>query len=359
MHSEGGSRGEYTIEYLPDTVTFDPLSLCAETLFTQSDLYYRWQLAAGKIAKRFLVKDGSQTVAYAQCFFTPVRFLGGRGYWYAPYGPVCVAEADHVQVRMAISKAFSLLGLVTNTAPAAFFRLDLFPVVTSAAASSLNTGSSCPRFLIDGSLQPRSEWVLPLAKSEAELLAGMHQKARYSIQYAQRKGVTIQLVGEHFFPHLDAFCRLMQQTASRDGFVPHPDGYYKALFAELENTKSAFLVLASYGGEVVSIAVVIGYGQTATYVFGASSDTHRNVSASALVQWTALLEAKRRGYAEYNFGGVSSERFPVKTWKGITTFKQRFGGHGQTHSPIEDVVFQPFWYGVFVVRKWAKRYLHI
>ncbi len=250
----------------------------------------------------------------------------------------------------AIKSAFAALGSSADAAPAAFFRIDFFP----ATAASV-----CPRFLLDGSLQPRSDWVLPLAKSEAELLADMHQKARYSIQYAQRKGVVVQLVTEHFSRHLETFCRLMRQTAARDGFVPHSDEYYKALFAEFENTTAAFLVLASYGGEVVSIAVVIGYGKTATYVFGASSDAHRNVSASALVQWMALLEAKQRGYAEYNFGGVSSMRFPVKTWKGITTFKQRFGGHEQTHSSIADIVFQPFWYGVFVVRKWMKRYLHI
>lgn len=353
MNAATRPKDAYRIEFLADDVAFDPLSLCSETLFTQSDLYYRWQLAAGKVAKRFLVKDGSKTVAYAQCFFTPVRFLGGRGHWYAPYGPVCVVGADRVRVREAIKSAFAEFGSSAGTSPvasAAFFRLDFFP----AAAHS-----RCPLFLMDGSLQPRSEWVLPLAKSEGELLAGMHQKARYSIQYAQRKGVEIQLVGEHFLQRLDVFCRLMRQTAARDGFVPHSDEYYKALFAELETRKTAFLVLASYGGETVSIAVVIGYGKTATYVFGASADAHRNVSASALVQWAALLEAKQRGYAEYNFGGVSSACFPVKTWKGITTFKQRFGGHEQTHSPIEDVVFQPFWYGIFVVRKWSKRYLHI
>lgn len=350
MNAATRPEDAYRIEFLADDVVFDPLSLCPEALFTQSDLYYRWQIAAGKKAKRFLVKDGSKTVACAQCFFTPVRFLCGRGYWYAPYGPVCAVGTDMLRVSGAIAEAFAVLGGTADVTPAVFFRLDFFPATAH---------SRCPLFLMDGSLQPRSDWVLPLTKSEGELLSEMHQKARYSIQYAQRKGVEVRLVSEHFSQHVEVFCRLMRETAARDGFTPHSDGYYKTLFAELENRNSSFLVLASYGGEVVSIAVVIGYGKTATYVFGASADVHRNVSASALVQWAALLEAKQRGYAEYNFGGVSSARFPVKTWRGITTFKQRFGGHEQTHSSIEDVVFQPFWYGIFVIRKWSKRYLHI
>lgn len=349
MIAETRTSEKYRVEFLADDISFDPLSLCSDALFTQSDLYYRWQLAAGKVAKRFLVKDGVKMVAYTQCFFTPVRFLGGRGYWYAPYGPVCIAGADRARIAEAIKDAFSVLDF-GNGSLAAFFRLDFFPAASTA---------SCAQFLMDGSLQPRSEWLLPLAPSAEELIAAMHPKARYSIQYAQRKGVIAQIVSENFAEHFEMFCRLMRQTAQRDGFVPHPNAYYKALFSQLEASKQGFLALGQCSGEIVSVALVIGYGTVATYVFGASSDTHRNVSASALVQWSAILEAKRLGYVEYSFGGVSSSRFPMKTWRGITTFKQRFGGHEQTHSPISDMVFSPFWYGLFVARKWVKRYLHI
>lgn len=357
MNAEARTQDEYRVEFLADDASFDPLSLCLDALFTQSDLYYRWQLAAGKAAKRFLVKDGSKIVAYIQCFFTPVRFLGGRGYWYAPYGPVCAVDADRLRIAKAIASAFSTLD-PGSTSPAAFFRLDFFPAVLNGATSDV-APAPCPRFLMDGSLQPRSEWLLSLAPSQEELLAGMHSKARYSIQYAQRKAVAVRIVSEGCIEHFETFCRLMRQTAQRDGFAPHPDAYYQALFSQLEVTKQGFLAIGTCSGEIISMAVVIGYGKTATYVFGASSDAHRNVSASALVQWISILEAKRLGYPEYNFGGVSSARFPMKAWHGITTFKQRFGGHEQTHSPISDVVLRPFWYGLFIARKWAKRYLHI
>ncbi|MEI6345657.1 MAG: peptidoglycan bridge formation glycyltransferase FemA/FemB family protein [bacterium] len=352
MNADVRPKEEYQIEFLADDVMFDPLSLCTEALFTQSDLYYRWQLSAGKVAKHFLVKDGSRNVAYAQCFFTPVRFLGGRGYWYAPYGPVCAVGADRARIIKAVSKAFSVLVSEPATR-SAFFRFDFYPAIPQQIVSPTF------RFLMDGSLQPRSEWLLALQKDEAGLLEGMHPKARYSIQHAQRKGVSIQIISEKYSDHLETFCALMQQTAQRDGFTPHADAYYQALFSELDRSKQGFLVIGSYVGEPVSVALMLGYGKTATYVFGASSDAHRNVSAPALVQWAAILEAKRCGYAEYSFGGVSSERFPVKTWDGITMFKRRFGGHEQDHSLIVDAVFQPIWYGVFVARKWAKRYLHI
>ncbi|NDC83962.1 peptidoglycan bridge formation glycyltransferase FemA/FemB family protein [bacterium] len=225
-------------------------------------------------------------------------------------------------------------------------------------ASSVQLPSPCSAFLVDGSIQPRSDWVLSLVPSEAELIATMHQKARYSIQYAQRKGAVVKVVSEKYEEYLKDFCRLMQETARRDGFVPHPDSYYQALFSELRQDQG-FLVVGSHSGECVAIALVLVYGKTATYVFGASSNTHRNISVPALVQWQAIVEAKRRGCAEYSFGGASSSRFPVKSWAGITAFKQRFGGYAQDHSPVIDLVFQSSWYRVFVARKWLRHYFHI
>ncbi len=349
MNAETHARDNYIVEFLADEVHFDPLSLCSTALFTQSDLYYRWQRAAGKTSLRFLVKDGGRVVAYAQCFFSAARFLGGRGYWYAPYGPVCIENIDYAGVIYAIRSAFAARGDV-------FFRCDFFPVLASHQGTVPHFAT---RFLNDGSVQPRSEWILPLLENEASLIAGMHQKARYSIQYAQRKGVQVLVVSRDLSAYVDVFCALMRETAKRDHFVPHLDVYYRALFAEIEGTDHGFLVIASYAGAVISAALVLGYGKLATYVFGASSDLHRNVSAPALVQWQAILEAKRRGYEAYSFGGVSSERFPMKTWNGITTFKRRFGGRGVDHSPVVDIVFRPGWYLLYLVRKWARRYLHI
>lgn len=357
-HNQSGDLGSatrYVVEFLTDDVVFDPLSLYPAALFTQSDLYFRWQLAVGKKTLRFLVRDGSSVVAYAQCFFVPLRFLGGRGYWYSPYGPVCVPGIDQGCVSGAVRSAFADRGDI-------FFRCDFSPAYTKVChfpSSRFAVFSTTPQFLLDGSVQPRSEWILPLDPSEPDLLTAMHPKTRYAIQYAQRKGVSVQIVSDGFNQYFEPFCTLMHETSRRDGFVSHSDTYYKALFSELERNKQGFLVVGLYSGIVVSIALIIGYSQTATYVFGASSNTHRNVSASAFVQWQAVLEAKRRGFSQYSFGGVSSEQFPVKTWTGITMFKQRFGGHEQNYSPIADIVFEPAWYLLYALRRWAKRYLHI
>ncbi len=344
-------RVGYQIEFLSDEAAFDVLSLCSDAMFTQSHLYYRWQIAAGKSARHFVVKDGTQVVAYAQCFFYSVRFLGNKGYWYAPYGPVFAPNADRQRVFNAIMISRELFS------PSVFFRCDPCPVLSVGHRDV--RPSPCRRFVLDGSIQPRADWLLTLSKAEGELLADMHQKSRYSIQYAQRKGVEIRVVSSGYAEYLKDFLRLMSQTSKRDRFVPHSDRYYEALLSELERSKDCFLVIGQYSGSIVSMAVVIGYGKTATYAFGASSDQHRNVSAPALVQWTAITEAKRRGYAKYNFGGVSSERYPVKTWAGITTFKQRFGGYLKEYSSLTDLTFQPFWYLLFALRKWVKRYIHI
>ena len=72
-------------------------------------------------------------------------------------------------------------------------------------------------------IQPRYVFRLYLnGRSEEELLASFHQKTRYNIRLAMKKGVQVEVCGKEMVPE---FGRLMLTTGVRDGFVTRQPQY--------------------------------------------------------------------------------------------------------------------------------------
>ena len=79
--------------------------------------------------------------------------------------------------------------------------------------------------------------------------------------------------------------------------------------------------------------LVLFYGETCTYMHGASDDEYRNVMAPYILQWQQIKDAKKAGCRRYDFGGVSTNyesstnvriTNKTKSWAGITKFKTGF-----------------------------------
>ncbi|MFH1188096.1 MAG: peptidoglycan bridge formation glycyltransferase FemA/FemB family protein, partial [bacterium] len=201
------------------------------------------------------------------------------------------------------------------------------------------------------SFQPRVEWVIDLTKSEDDLLKDMHQKARYNIKLAQKKGVEIEIAKDNFKKYFESFYSLLGETAKRGGFSLHPKSYYEKMLDICEKDKNAFFVIARYGGKDLIINFVIHYGNMATYVFGGSNEEYRNLMPAYLVQWNSILESKRVGCKLYSFGNVNTEKYANTEWEGFSVFKKKFGGKTYEHSEFYDLVNQPFWYWMYNFRK--------
>lgn len=93
---------------------------------------------------------------------------------------------------------------------------------------------------------------------------------------------------------------------------------------ELAPSGSLKLFLAEYDGKVVAAALVSFFGGVATYLHGASSDIYRDVMAPYLLQWEAILEARRMNCTRYDFGGVNGRTYTNPKWEGISRFKFGF-----------------------------------
>ncbi len=149
-------------------------------------------------------------------------------------------------------------------------------------------------------IQPPRTVVIDLRPSEDEILAAMKQKTRYNIRLAEKKGVTVRPGTAN---DLGAFNRLMQVTGARDQFGIHQPEYYRAAF-EIFAPDNAALWLAEYEGRPLAGVMAFAAGQSAAYLYGASSDEERPRMPAYAAQWAAMRWARARGCTSYDLWGV-------------------------------------------------------
>jgi peptidoglycan pentaglycine glycine transferase (the first glycine) len=211
------------------------------------------------------------------------------------------------------------------------------------------------------SVQPPRTILVDLAPTEEDILAAMKQKTRYNIRLAARKGVTIRHGTSRDLP---TFYRLMQITSQRDRFGIHSPDYFHAAF-ELFTPDRAALLLAEVQEEPVAGLMVFMHGSTAYYLFGASSNAHREKMPTYLLQWEAMRWAKAHGCQSYDLWGIPdadeatlesefvAHGEPSAGLWGVYRFKRGFGGRVTRAVSTFDFVYNRPLYWIY--RQWMIR----
>ncbi len=194
-------------------------------------------------------------------------------------------------------------------------------------------------------IQPRKTVLIDLWKSKEDLLKSMHEKTRYNIHLAERKGVSVlKYSAEERKDPSDLFFNLLKETARRDGFYTHGQEHYeKLLVIRSENFRNE-LFFAEYEGKVVAAAIVNFYKPSAiaTYLHGASSREHKEIMAPHLVHWRIIEEAGRQGFEHYDMWGIDEKR-----WPGVTRFKKGFGGRVVEYPDSLDIIYRKNLYRLY------------
>ena len=171
-------------------------------------------------------------------------------------------------------------------------------------------------------IQPKYVFRLHVdGKTEEEVQAGFHQKWRYNIRVAQKKGVEVKICGQEMIP---AFADLMLTTGVRDGFVTRQPEYFAAMLENLG--EHCRLYMAFHEGQPIAGTLAIHYGDKVWYLYGASSNEHRNLMPNYLLQWTMIQWAIETGCRVYDFRGVSGDLSEDNPLYGLYRFKKGFGG---------------------------------
>ena len=190
-------------------------------------------------------------------------------------------------------------------------------------------------------VQPTKTLLLDLSKSEEELLAQMHQKTRYNIRLAEKKGVKMVVGSEEKFAK---FYDLLLDTYRRKAKELHSRTYYQKLY--LDHLSKIYF--AEFEGKILCANMMIFHGDTATYLHGGSSQDDKNIMAPHLLQWEQIKLAKSQGYKYYDFWGIDEIK-----WPGVTRFKKGFGGFEVDYGGAWELGMNKFGYGVY---KFIKRF---
>jgi len=204
-------------------------------------------------------------------------------------------------------------------------------------------------------IQPPDSTLVDLTADEDVILSRMHQKWRYNIRLAEKKGVVVhRYLGNDIklSEKLDKFYELTKKTNARDGNSSHAKAYYLDLIkssaeqiAEGKNVPEVSLYIAEHEGEEIASIMTLFSKTEAIYLYGASSNNKRNLMPNHILQWTAMKDAKAYGSQYYDMYGMppegKNENHPMH---GLYMFKNNFGGKnihrtGSWDYPTKPVVF--------------------
>jgi lipid II:glycine glycyltransferase (peptidoglycan interpeptide bridge formation enzyme) len=256
----------------------------------------------------------------------------GRNYLYCPRGPV---------VRGETGNFFNAIAKLAKQENSIFNRIEPMQGIEEDDLRKLGF------IRAQSDVQPRQTLILDLDRSEEELLGQMHEKTRYNIGLAERKGVSITIRkledGDEAF---EKFWELLNQTAKRQKIGIFSKDYYKRQLTIKSPQFANLLFIAAFGGKAIAANLVNFFGHTATYVHGGSDNTFRALMAPHLLQWEQIKEAKKRGCKYYDFWGFDEQK-----WPGISRFKKGFGGREVSYIGTFDLILKQAWYSAYIFVK--------
>jgi len=296
--------------------------------FLQSWQWGEFQKEVSGIIWRIGVEDGGQLLASAK--LVKKQLPMGKSYFYCGRGPVGITNPEYS--GRITNELFNTIKELAMQEGVMFLRFE--------PNWKLEIGNW--KFVKTIDVQPSQTLILDLTKSEEEILQAMHQKTRYNIRLAEKKGVKIVESGIERF---EEFWQLLVSAGDRDDFNLHGRSYYQAML----NLDNSFvkLLFAEYRGQPLAGNLVVFFGDTATYIHGGSSNQSREAMAPYALQWQTIKLAKSLGYKYYDWHGIDEVK-----WPGVTRFKKGFGGKEVKYPGTFDLVYDSGWYNIYkMVRK--------
>lgn len=244
----------------------------------------------------------------------------GASMLYACRGPVCDLD-DRETLRELVEGAKALAkqckGYVIKIDPDVpcentYFRESLEALGFRVMQEGKNFEGIQPKFVFRMNVE---------GKTEEELLASFNQKHRYNIRLAVKKGVEVRVCGQEMVPD---FTRIMVETGMRDNFVTRNEAYFSNILKNLG--EHARLYMAFYEGQPIAGTLAVWFGDKVWYLYGASSNSHRNLMPNYLLQWNMIQWSLEKKCRIYDFRGISGDLDESNPLYGLYKFKKGFNG---------------------------------
>lgn len=331
--------------------------------FLQTKEWLDFQKDVGRKTWRF--SDGKMT---ANIIKHSLPF--GRNYLYIPHGPEIQFEDIKGGIKNELSNFIKYLKDLAREEKAIFVKIEPLSDMVMELLYRKGFKRSSKQ------IQPYKTVVIDLSLSEEELLLQMHQKTRYNINLSEKKGLVLEESSD-----INAFWKLLKQTAKKDQFSTHPKEYYEKMlnfFKDGTELKTKLFLVKHenkyIGGAIVMIyhpfdsAPVRGPEQgpsgpvewqddpesyrmghnSAYYLHGAMDRQYKSLMAPYFLHWEIIKALKAYQLTSlpaircYDFWGIDA-----KKWPGVTRFKLGWGGDLKEYPGSFDLVISRFWYLVY------------
>lgn len=202
-------------------------------------------------------------------------------------------------------------------------------------------------------IQPPDTTIVDVTPDEDTILAGMKSRSRRNIRKSAKHGVTVRKATD-----ASEFYRLYETTAERDRIAIHSADYYEAVLEEAGGGVDVELLIAEYRHIPIAAIIVAFAGSRAVYLYGASSNEHRETMPAYALQWEAMRRAKSRGCMEYDLFGIPPSDDPDHPMHGLYQFKTGFGGRIVHRAGCWDYPAKPNHYSMYREAERARQFYH-
>lgn len=284
--------------------------------FGDGSLYQLWQEDHARDASRLLLKHGADVVGAAEVRLYTVP-MTHRGIAYVFWGPVwtpCGAVApDPAIFRQAIralrNEYVARRGMILRVVPRLYVEHAPECVAILADEGLAPVGSRRTRSLL-----------LDLSADLKDVRAAFEQKWRNCLNKAERAGLGV--VEGTSLELFDEFTVLHESMLRRKRLAPSADiQKHRHIQERLPERLKMGVVVARHEGAACAGAIYSAIGDTAIYLFGATSEAGMRTSASYLVQWQILTRLKDLKVTRYDLNGIDPAGNP-----GVYHFKRGLAG---------------------------------
>jgi hypothetical protein len=198
-----------------------------------------------------------------------------------------------------------------------------------------------------------NRYFVNLGLDEAEQMVSLGHKWRYNLRKALKNDLDIEH-GESP-EHITCFLSLHRSMVERKGYYDtDPVSHLAELMRDLPGSLRPRIFILRKDGEPLAGAVVAPLGDTALYLFGASTDVALPMNAGYALQWWIVRNLSQEGFRWYDLGG---EAMSI----GLRQFKRGLVGKKGRIVPLgNDFEFATTWCGsaaaeIIFAARWGRR----
>ncbi|MFA5514455.1 MAG: peptidoglycan bridge formation glycyltransferase FemA/FemB family protein [Sphaerochaetaceae bacterium] len=267
---------------------------------------------------------------------------------YVPYGPPLFFEEDFLNEYLDFVSTEIRKYLPKTTL---FIRYDL-----PWGSFDKNLNESDTLNFCSHSIQPEATIVLNLSKGYEKVRSSYKKRNLRHIQKCEKE----QLFVKEWDKEENSFSSwysIYLENGRMGNFSCRSAAYLKNMFSVSDDNNKAKLFLAYLGEEIVGGIVVIFNLSEATYLFGATVK-ELNISVAYALQDYVIRVLCQDNVAQYNLMGIAGPKDHFASLKGVTFFKESFGGIALYRKPTVDYKYRKMLYCCFVLIEKLKNCFH-